>query len=170
MHANEKFMDWRELMAMQIDLRDSGFRIACWAKRADSGSEWRMPIEYLLFSYCSFLLTYEPRSPHYWGGNWGQGWSSRSPFAPPAFVYADLGAPRERFAEIDQALWLGSSGIFARRYEKGLIAVNASKSDSAGLRLEQPLYDVVAEQWVEKTELKPLSARLLLSRQMPLRH
>ena len=103
MYANERYMDWHDLLRMHLDMRDSRFRVVSWAKRADAGarSDADMPAEYQLFAYATHLLVDEPHSELYLGRGLGAGWGAGQLHAAPVRVLGPgggAGAPHQRRA------------------------------------------------------------------------
>ena len=156
MYANENFMDWKELMAMQIDMIKNRYTVAAWIKRADTGSDENMPHDYQLFAYGTHLLVYEPDAPQYWGGAW------KVLFTPPPFVYWELGRAKEKFDRIEQAELAGAPGVYRRLYEKGIVLVNPDLKKTLAAKLEREYYETESGRRVSSVELPPRSARLLL--------
>jgi hypothetical protein len=159
MYANENYMEWHDLMRMQLDMVRNRYTVAAWAKRSDTGSDDEMPHEYTLFAYATHLLVYEVDAPQYWGG----AFRKRAPygeFTPPPFVFWDLGAPRERFKDVEEAR---AGEIYHRRFEKGLVVVNPDGKKPAKLSLDREHYDTESGRWLQTIELPPRTGRLLLT-------
>lgn len=157
MYGNEKFMNWHDLMRMQIDMRDNNYRVACWVKRADTGSDLKMDDKYRFFAYTTHLLVYEPGVEQYWGAQWPDG-----SLQPPDLVYYDLGRAQQKFNSIDEAELNNSPGVYQRLYDKGRVLVNPSESESRTVSLNEELYDVQAGTWVTQVVMPPLSGNLLI--------
>jgi hypothetical protein len=158
MYANEDFMDWRELMRMQLDMVRNRYTVAAWVKRTDAGWDEGMPREYLLFAYATHLLVYEPGAPQYWGGAFRKQ-EPYGEFTPPPFVFWDLGAPRERFQNVEDAF---ADGLYRRRFEKGMVVVNPDLKQPATLALEHEHFEPESGRWLQEVELPPRTGRLLL--------
>jgi hypothetical protein len=111
-----------------------------------------------LFSYATHLLVYQPDVPQYWGGAFRKQ-SPHGEFTPPDFVFWDLGAARERFANIDEAR---VAGLYRRRFAKGMVVVNPDLKTPAALALDGEYYEPESGRWLRAVELAPRTGRLLL--------
>lgn len=157
---------WPLLVKMQMDMRDNNFRVACWVKKEDVGTDWDMARSYQVFAYATHLLVYEPQSPQYWGGQWppkddnAEEWN----FEPPDFVYWDFGKASQTFATLEDAELKSAPGVYARQYEKGMVLVNPDSKQTHTIQLDEQMYDTEQKAWVTQVELKPLTGALLLKR------
>ena len=162
MYANHRYMPWDELVRVQIDQRDLGLRIVSWAKETGVGNDdSRMATDYLLFAYGTYLLVHEPDGENYFGASW------RNPhrtgrFVPPEFVYWDFGAPRQKFANLEEAEHPEHAGVYGRRFENGEVLVNPDASATREIILPQPAFDARERRWTERVTLRPRTAALLL--------
>mgnify|MGYP000977293400 CR=1 FL=1 len=162
MYANFRYMPWDELIRVQIDQRDLGLRIVSWAKESGVGNDdSRMASDYLLFAYGTYLLVHEPGAENYFGASW------RNPhrtgrFIPPEFVYWDFGAPKQKFATLEEAAHPEHPGVYRRLFERGEVLVNPDAEATREIVLAAPAFNASERQWVERVTLRPRTAALLL--------
>ncbi len=165
MYANFRYMPWDELIRVQIDQRDLGLRIVSWAKESGVGNDdSRMASDYLLFAYGTHLLVHEPGAENYFGASW------RNPhrtgrFIPPEFVYWDFGAPKQKFATLEDAAHPEHPGVYRRLFERGEVLVNPDAEATREIVLTAPAFNAGERQWVERVTLRPRTAVLLLRNQ-----
>lgn len=155
---------WLEEREMQIDMVKNGYRAVSWAKAPNGEENWNnFPEEYGLFSYGTFLLTYEPNAEQYWGarGNPAADKALTPAEGPPAFVYIDLGEPSQSFGAISDAELDGYTHVYAREFTKGLVLVNPGPETQV-VELEQTYYDTQMVTEVTSVELPSRAARILL--------
>jgi hypothetical protein len=163
MYANERYMDWHALMRMHLDMRDQGFCVVSWIKRADAAraSDFDMPLEYQCFAYATHLLVYEPDQPLYFGPAVPPG-GRVGEYTPAEYVYWDFGRSLERFEDVSQAEMPEAPGVYRRRFELGQVLVNPHLEQTRTVTLDGNYYDVQAKQRVTHVTLGPLRAALLL--------
>lgn len=171
--ANPDFMDWFQLMAMVIDMRDNDFRGVAWVKGQG------MSLQYQYFAYATYLLTYEEDGELYYGHDPDpadpatpgmypdvprQDFLSSVPDAP-AFLRWDFGTPEERFADIAQAERADAPGVYSREFSCGQVLVNPDFTASHTVELGQPYYHVATQTWVESVDVGPRTGHLLVAGQ-----
>ncbi len=150
MYANPGNMEWKPLMAMQIDMRDNHYRTISWVKAAN------MSPQYMLYAYGTHLMIHEPGAEQYWG-------REGDPFQPNEFLFWDLGKPLQHFKSIDEAELKATPGVYARDFMNGRVLVNPDKKKSHTVSLKNVYYETESKSWVSKVVLKPQSAALLLN-------
>jgi hypothetical protein len=163
MYANDRNMDWKQLMHMQLDMIANRYTVTSWIKYSGRGDDSDMPREYKLFGYGTYLLVFEPGASQYWGGAWKA--EGRQQFAAPDFVYWDLGKPLESFSEIARAEVPGSPGMYRRQYTKGLVLVNPDGKNARTAKLNGEYYEPESKAFVSSVTLQPRTARLMLKPQ-----
>jgi len=145
--------EWREELLATLDAVKHGWRLIAWSK----GSGGAGSGAYRLFAYATFLLAWEPDAQLWFGGKWGGVHQ-----APDGFLYHELGRPLEHFATPDEAALTDVPGVYVRRYEHGLVLVNAGIARDRVVTLDSALIDPDSSRAMQEVTLPAMSAKILM--------
>ncbi len=141
--------DWPTLVDQTIDMAKN-FQGVAWSKGQDVNG-------YRLFSYATYLLAYEPKGRLYFAISEGTGLLKK----PQSMFYCDLGEPQQHFDKAADAAMSGHAGIYARKFAKGLVLVNAA-AQASSIDLDSELIDIDNGQSVKSVSIGAYNAKILL--------